>query len=181
MPYCPECGKSVSPNTKFCEHCGTLITSSTSLPMPKKSSRNLIATVIIVALVLGGFASLALYQQHVEEERFMTMFQTSRSAQVAGQWRMIKTFTGSADKDTEDFNVPTSYWRIVYTVVPQNEQSIFAFFVYPSGKTQGFVASVSFVKSGTDTSYIRAGPGGFWIKVLAANLSSWTIEVQIQQ
>jgi hypothetical protein len=38
-----------------------------------------------------------------------------------------------------------------------------------------------FIKSGTDTTYVRAGPGDFWISVGAANLKSWTIEVQIQQ
>jgi DNA/RNA endonuclease G (NUC1) len=85
-------------------------------------------------------------------------------------------------KDTEDFTVPTNYWRIVYTTNAENEQyALFSFFVYPSGETKSFVASVTFVKSGTDTTYARAGPGDFWIKVLAANLRTWTIEVQTQQ
>jgi hypothetical protein len=86
------------------------------------------------------------------------------------------------EQDTEDFNVPTNYWRIVYTTVAENEQYAgFSAFVYPSGETAGYVAQVTFNKSGTETSYVRAGPGDFWISVLAANLRSWTIEVQIQQ
>jgi hypothetical protein len=98
-----------------------------------------------------------------------------------GQWKTIQTFTGQAGKDIQDFNVPTGYWRITYTANAQNSQPVFSFFVYPSGETALFVASVTFAKSGTDTTYVHAGPGGFWIHVLAANLSSWTIEVQIQQ
>ena len=110
--------------------------------------------------------------------------QIATSAQTLGQgeWKTIETFTGSADRDTEDFNVPTNYWRIVYTIEAENEQYAgFYFFVYPSGETKSYVASVIGFKSGTDTTYVRAGPGDFWIKVLAANLRSWTIEVQIQQ
>jgi len=99
-----------------------------------------------------------------------------------GEWKTIKTFQGSGNKDTEDFTVPVNYWRIVYTTNANNEQyASFSIFVYPSGETAKYVAFVTFNKSGTDTSYLRAGPGDFWIHVLAANLNSWTIEVQTQQ
>ena len=99
-----------------------------------------------------------------------------------GEWKTIKTFTGSGNKDTEDFTAPVNYWRIVYTTNANNEQyAVFSVFVYPSGETAKYVAFVTFNKSGTDTSYIRAGPGDFWIHIIAANLSSWTIEVQTQQ
>ena len=36
-----------------------------------------------------------------------------------GEWKTIKTLSGSGNKDTEDFTVPTNYWRIVYTVTAQ--------------------------------------------------------------
>ena len=112
----------------------------------------------------------------------------STQIQAAGEWKTIKTFTGSAptgkraiDQKTEDFTVPTNYWRTVYTIKAQNEQyASFSAYIYPSGETVKNVAKVDFYKSGTDTSYVRAGPGDFWISVLAANLSSWTIEIQTQ-
>lgn len=110
-----------------------------------------------------------------------TIQQTTTQTTARVEWKTIKTFTGSADKATEDFNVPTNYWRIVYTINAENEQFAgFYAFVCLSGKDDS-VASVNLNKSGTETSYIRAGPGDFWVKVLAANLKSWTIEVQIQQ
>jgi hypothetical protein len=119
---------------------------------------------------------------------YVTIVQTvtarSTSAQTLGQgeWKTIKTFTGSDYRDTEDFNVPTNYWRIVYTTVAKNEQYAgFSVFIFPSGETKSYVAMVNFDKSGTDTTYVRAGPGDFWIKVGAANLKSWTIEIQTQQ
>ncbi len=108
----------------------------------------------------------------------------SASFQVAaqGEWKTIKTLTGSANKDTEDFTVPTNYWRIAYTIKAENEQyALFSVFVYPSGETAKYVAFVTLNKSGTDTSYIRAGPGDFWIHVITANLNSWTVEIQTQQ
>jgi hypothetical protein len=129
--------------------------------------------------------------QNVEEYIIVTETMTasqwipqSTSMQTAGQagWKTIKTFTGSSYKDTEDFTVPTDYWRIVYTIRAESEEyAAFSAYIYPSGETAIYVTSVSFDKSGTDASYIREGPGDFWIKVLAANLRSWTIEVQIQQ
>jgi hypothetical protein len=98
-----------------------------------------------------------------------------------GEWKTIKTLTGTGDKDTEDFTVPSSYWRIVYTITTDSDYPAFYAYIYPAGETTGYVAHVSFDKAGTDTSYVRAGPRDFWIHVLAANLSSWTIEVQTQQ
>jgi len=55
--------------------------------------------------------------------------------------------TGSADKRTEDFTVPTNYWRIVYTIKAQNEQyGGFYAYIYPSGETKSYVASVELNK-----------------------------------
>lgn len=107
----------------------------------------------------------------------------STSTQILAQseWKTTKTLTGSASKDTEDFTVPTNYWRIVYTITTDSQFPVFSIFVYPSGETKNFVAFMDLRKPGTDTSYVRAGPGDFWIHVAAANLKSWTIEVQTQQ
>lgn len=114
--------------------------------------------------------------------RSLTAQSTSPGATSQGEWKTIATFTGSGYGNTEDFTVLTNYWRIVYTIKAENEQyARFYAFVYPSGETRSYVASLDLRKSGTETSYVRAGPGDFWIEVLAANLQSWTIEVQTQQ
>jgi len=118
-------------------------------------------------------------------EQQITAFETTTASwqpPAQGEWKTTYTFTGSEAKDTEDFNVPTNYWRVVYTVKAESEQyAAFYLYVYPSGETAGYVAHVALMKSGSDVSYVRAGPGNFYLKVLAANLNSWTIEVQIQQ
>jgi hypothetical protein len=107
---------------------------------------------------------------------------TSEQNQEPKEWVTIRIFTGSGDLDTEDFNVPTGYWRIVYTTQALDERfAVFSAYIYPSGEITRYITHVDFDKSGTDTGYVRAGPGSFWIRVLAANLSSWTIQVQTQQ
>jgi hypothetical protein len=104
------------------------------------------------------------------------------TSQAVGQWKTIRTFTGSANKDTEDFTVQANYWRIVYTAQAPSEPMVFSAFIYPSGETAAYAAFVTLKKPGTtETSYIRAGPGDFWIKIIAGNVNSWTIDVQIQQ
>ena len=114
---------------------------------------------------------------------------TSTQIQAAGEWKTMKTFTGSAPtgkvalgQKTENFTVPINYWRIVCTIKAQDEQyASFHALVYPSGETARYVSSVDLRQSGTNTTYVRAGPGDFHVKVSAANLNSWTIEVQTQQ
>ena len=126
-----------------------------------KSSVKLLSALIILVIVATMSASTQILAQ--------------------GEWKTIKTLTGTGDKDTEDFTVPTYYWRITYTIKTESNYPRFSASIYPKGETTSYVAHVDFNKAGTDTSYVRAGPGDFWIHVLAANLSSWTIEVQIQQ
>lgn len=102
-------------------------------------------------------------------------------ASAQGEWKTIKTFMGSGGKDTEDFTVPVNYWRITYTIKTESNYPGFSASIYPKGETALYIAHVDLDKAGTDTSYIRAGPGDFWIHVGAANLDSWMIEVQTQQ
>jgi len=175
LPFCSKCGKDLPDGVDFCAFCGesTRLGSSapsvppTTLARPSQRTRNILIAVVLILLVLIAAGSIALRQTQ-------TLGQ--------GEWKTIKTFTGIEGKDTEDFNVPANYWRIVYTINAESEQyASFSFFVYPSGETKSFVASVTFMKSGTDTTYVRVGPGSFWIRVLAANLRSWTIEAQTQQ
>jgi len=180
MIACPHCQKRVPKTGKFCIECGMslvapiVVEETTKKPEKqlislKKASIALILIGIVLFFVLWGFP-----------------FQPSQQGNVqtyAGQqWITIKTFTGVGDKTTEDFHVSTNYWRVTYTVKAESEEFAgFYLIIYPSGQTGNYVDSIQYHKSGSDTSYIRAGPGDFYIKVLAANLQSWTIEVQIQQ
>ena len=87
------------------------------------------------------------------------------------------TFTGSSDRTTPPFTVTTSEWIIDWSYVPDYEYPEYAgfgFYVYPRGETVMYVESVlSGSTSGSTYSY--AGPGEYYVEVLAANLKSWTI------
>ncbi len=98
-----------------------------------------------------------------------------------GEWTTIYTFKGIDDKTSEDFNVPVNYWRFKYTVQAEHEKyAHFSVYIYLSNE-KTYEERVSFHRSGSDISYVRAGPGNFYIDVNAANLRSWTIEAQIQK
>lgn len=99
-----------------------------------------------------------------------------------GEWKTIEKFSGVDDKSTKDFYVTSNYWRVKYTVQAESEQyAAFVIIVYPADETESFTEMIDFDQSGTDISYIREGPGNFYLKIGAANLKSWTIEVQIQE
>jgi hypothetical protein len=88
-------------------------------------------------------------------------------------------FTGQSDKTTQPFYISGAKWRITWTANAESpEFGVFGFFVYPEGETAMYVESVSHDGSGSDITYIYQGNNSFYIKVLAANLQSWTIEVE---
>jgi len=73
MPYCPKCGREVSPEDSFCRNCGTSLvpvvqyppTHPVVAPPPKRSRRKFIGAVVgISALALLGFFA---YQQYGKE------------------------------------------------------------------------------------------------------------------
>ena len=87
-------------------------------------------------------------------------------------------FTGQGDKDTAAFSVATWSFTVQWTTSSGSpEYAGFGFFVYPEGETVGYVCDADFDGVGTDSTVCRGGPGQFYVKVLAANLSSWRIEI----
>jgi hypothetical protein len=87
-------------------------------------------------------------------------------------------YTGQGDKNTPAFSVGTWSFTVKWTTQSDNpEYAVFGFFVYPEGETGAYVCEANFDGVGSDSTVCRGGPGNFYIKVLAANLSSWRIEV----
>jgi len=94
------------------------------------------------------------------------------------EWHKIKTFTGIEDKTTDLFTIPSSAskWKATWTTTYKEEYSQYAAFycfVYPSGETAAYTTSFDGL-SGESFVYET---GSFYLKVLAANLESWRIEV----
>jgi hypothetical protein len=87
-------------------------------------------------------------------------------------------FTGQGDKNTSVFSVGTWSFTVKWTTASDSpEYAAFAFFIYPEGETADYACDVDFDGVGSDSTVCRGGPGNFYIKVLAANLSSWRIEI----
>ena len=205
--YCKKCGKTLTSDARFCEFCGISVTQPVaSIPNPisafsTSSDRKKLLAMLLVAFAIGvaiggssvrtspevGYITItksyaASYLTITRTVTGATYPETSAQTVAQGEWKTIATLAGSGDKDTEDFNVPTNYWRIVYTISQEYSggYTYFRAYIHRSGEAGDSVASVELGKSGTETSYIREGPGDFWIKVVSGNVDSWTIEVQIQ-
>jgi len=94
------------------------------------------------------------------------------------QWSVIDTFAGSTDKTTRVFEVPSGTWRINWTYTG-GEFAYFSFFVFPEDETVGYVEFVqSSHPNGSDVTHIYEGPGGFHVKVNAANIDEWTLIIE---
>jgi len=88
--------------------------------------------------------------------------------------------TGSGDKTSAPFLVTTSEWIIDWSYTTDDpEYAIFGFFVYPRGETAAYVEMAMAGEGQTSgTTYSYAGPGEYYIKALAGNISSWQITIR---
>ncbi len=88
------------------------------------------------------------------------------------------TFTGRGDKATPAFHATASSFTVSWTTESDSpEYALLGFFVYPEGETIGSVCSADFDGVGSDSTVCYAGSGDFYIEVLAANLSSWRLDI----
>ena len=91
--------------------------------------------------------------------------------------------SGSGGMVSPPFMVTTDEWVIRWSYVPVRSHfdfSAFGFFVYPRGETALYVETVfsDFTDGATSgMTYSYAGPGEYYMKVLAANLESWVIVI----
>ncbi len=96
---------------------------------------------------------------------------------IAQEYTPVTKIEGSGDKTTETFNIKSDKWRINWSIVPTNEYAVFGFYVYEEGD-EFSVESVMAGEQNSDTTIIREGPGKFYIKVSAANLKSWILNIE---
>ncbi len=109
---------------------------------------------------------------------------TLPSAQ-AENWQTVKTITGSSDQTTSTFTITANEWRIQWSYTPDlkyPQYSGFYFFVYPKGETSHYVSHVSAGDTQTsNTEYIYEGKDSYYLKILSANIPSYTITIQQNQ
>jgi hypothetical protein len=80
----------------------------------------------------------------------------------------VNTTRGNGDKQSPVFNISGESFRVTTTLETNSPRSLF-FSADVNRERGGYVTSVSRESPGTDSSIVNAGPGGFFLDILAAN------------
>ena len=129
----------------------------------RKHSSPLLVTICILAL---GFVALSMPMVSCTPAEQTTTFEPI-------------VITGTANDTSQPFRASTEEWLANWSYVPladYAELAVFQFFVYPEGVAamfEGFMISPG-VTSG---SYVHAGAGEYYIKIVADNVKSWEIVI----
>jgi len=95
-------------------------------------------------------------------------------------WHPVITFSGKNDKTTKPFTIVGDVWRVKYVALRSG--SYFHVCVYPKGETMGkvgcFPVNPKIHYCYNDTFYIFEGSNDYYFEVNAANIDSWTLEVE---
>jgi hypothetical protein len=143
-----------------------------------KSSKAILVAVTIVAIFLVVVLAIATSYK---------LPTPSPTPTPAKEWHPIANFTGTGDKTTSLFYIPSNQFRIIYGANPDDQAVQYGiggdlyFFIYPKGETLMYVEYVSMtsiMETKADLTYVYHGPGSFYIKVIAANLDLWLIKVE---
>ena len=140
-----------------------------------------IGSVFLLLFIIGAVSYYA-RPQVVIRTVTVTATVTTTAAPTERQWRTVYAFDGVEDKTTEPFAINAPRFRIKYHVIvsgPRAQYALFSFFVYKEGEP-GYIEMVTAQRGGMDVTYVYSGPGRYYIKVLAANLAAWFIEVQVE-
>jgi hypothetical protein len=95
------------------------------------------------------------------------------------EWSHVKTFTGKESETTPPFHISGTEWRITWTAdVQYPEYAVFDILIYAQDKRM-LTKRVSYSEGTSgDTVYIYDGDCDYYLRVIAANLSNWTIMVE---
>ena len=101
-------------------------------------------------------------------------------AENGEDWSRAETFAGEGSEITPSFHIAGEKWRITWKADAKHpEHAIFDLFIYPVSKRSIFVRKISYeLGNADDTVYINEGGQDYYIKVVAANLHSWTVTIE---
>jgi hypothetical protein len=96
------------------------------------------------------------------------------------EWSTVQIFTGKESEAIPPFHISGTEWRIFWTAdVEHPEYAVFDILVYSHDKAGVLTKRISYSEgTPSDTVYIYEGGGDYYLKVIAANLSNWTITVE---
>lgn len=101
-------------------------------------------------------------------------------------WQSVTNFSGSGDMTTDRFYVRGKKFRLTWEAASTTEaqgfdiDGSFYLFVYPDGETALYAEylSQSIPGSKTGLTYVYEGPGWYYLKLITANLGSWSVAVE---
>lgn len=168
---CSYCGNILSPDIKKCPKCGHKILPSIKLTL---------AVTIGVLLLIGSCTVCITNMTNNTNAPVKTSPKTSAPASrpLPATFNPI-TLRGTDSETTPPFTVTTKEWIIDWSYSTDDPDfAIFSFFVYPRGETASYAESVLFPKVTSGTTYSYAGPGEYYIKTAAGNITQWEITIR---
>jgi hypothetical protein len=96
------------------------------------------------------------------------------------EWNTVQIFTGIESETTPPFHISGTEWRFIWTAdIRYPEYGVFDILVYRQDEPSMFAKRVSYSEDASgDTVYINEGGRDYYLKVITANLGSWTITVE---
>ena len=99
----------------------------------------------------------------------------------AANWQTVTTITGAEGQTTNYFNVPTTEWRIIWSITPtdpNSQHSSFSAFIYAKGES-AYVDSINGDPTQlSGTMYIHEGAKDYYTEIFAANLQSYNLKIE---
>lgn len=193
MEYCKACGKEVEPSAKVCPSCGQKL----KMGFGKKlliGIGALIVLAIINSASKGGSTSTPTTATPLSSATSSTPIPVSTPAPTpvatvvpdptpapapapVAQWTKVASWSGSSTKNTENFTVTGSEWRIVWTCTAPSTGGIFQIYTY--GKGQDLIGVAANQQgNGSDISYQHEGAGSYHLTINTMDKYTVTIEQQ---
>jgi hypothetical protein len=95
------------------------------------------------------------------------------------EWNTVVSLTGVDDETTSDFFIAGEEWRITWmieTELPQH--SVFNIYVYQKDKSTPVEIVTSSIGELTNSINFQEGGNSYYLKIITANLKSWTVVVE---
>lgn len=188
VKYCKHCGKQIHNTADLCPFCGKSTVSqgptvkkvkTAQISQPKRKLPLKIIGLLVVVFLAGTlFGYLVAPKVQVETITPMVITPTNGDASPTNateNWVTVRIFYGTEPTTTDKFHISKDVWRVKYSVEAGDTHPGFAITILPSGQI------INYDQSGTEVSYVYAGPGDYYLDIWAAGLNSWTIEIQVQQ
>jgi hypothetical protein len=143
--------------------------------MERKKYIGLIAVLCLVVLASGCISSNT---ESTDSE------QSSNSSGSGDNWKSVEKFTGTDDEETNTFKITGDKFKIKVTAAAESpdtnlEYMLFSFMAFPVGeKMYEEYETMNFTESPQTKEFVvESGPGEYYLKIWAANLGEWEVEV----